>query len=155
MRPGSAGTVGTPKFGIGPGICKPDGGAIGGGSGEEEKSGESNSGPSPIIEPAAPTIGTPPSQLLQHSHGHAARERNILIRENIPPPQPPQGLAHPAAAKTPASIAVVAKRNRFMCGPLVAIIPERELKTGVGRTTPNAAVRDPIMRQDDRYGKPP
>jgi hypothetical protein len=155
MRPGSVGTAGAPKLGIGPGISRPDGGAIGGGSGVEEKSGESNNGPSPIMGPAAPMMGAPPPQLLQHSHGQAARERNILLRENMPPPsQLPQGLAHPAASKTPASVAVVAKRNRFMCGPLVAIIPERELKTGVGRTTANAAVREPIMRQEVQRGKP-
>lgn len=118
---------------MGPGTANPptpgevSGGApVSGGIAENGVPCGSSSGPSPIIiEPPAPTIGTPPPQLLQHSQGQQPRARNMLIREK-PPPQPPQGLAHPADSKTPNSVAEVANRNQLMCAPLVAIIPERE-----------------------------
>jgi hypothetical protein len=77
----------------------------------------------------------------------------------MPPPQSPQGLAHPAASMTPASVAEVAKRNRFMCGPLVGIIPERERKTGVAPThgsplsIDDLPAGETIMRQKEQWGK--
>src|SRR5579884_1046116 len=107
-RPGSTGMVGVPKLGgNGAGAPSPpgagrgeDGGspAAGGMAVNGAPPGDSKIGPSPQSIPMpAPTIGTPPPQLLQHSHGQAAlRAPNKLKRRA--PPQPPQGLAHPVAS---------------------------------------------------------
>ncbi len=145
-RPGSTGIVGVPKGvpklgGNGAGAPSPpgegrgaDGGspAAGGIAPNGAPPGDSKIGPSPQSIPMpAPTIGTPPPpQLLQHSHGQARRPPNKLIRRKPPPPQPPQGLAHPVASTAPSSVAEVAKRNQFMCGPLVANHPRTGANDG-------------------------
>jgi hypothetical protein len=74
---------GAPKLGAnGPGVAIPAGGSIDGGAAESGEPGGSKIGPSPQpSNPAAPAMGTPPPQLLQHSQGQQAlRARNMLIR---------------------------------------------------------------------------
>ena len=119
-RGSGAGTAGAP-IGAPNGAPRLVGGGAGGG-----RPGSPSIGPSLITAPPCP--GMPPS----HSHGQPRRECRPIRCQNEP--RVLQGsVAHPTASRTAGSIAQIANRNRFMCGPLIGIIPERERRTGVAR----------------------